>query len=202
VKINPRFFDSVLRPIVFLLLLLPVGILIFEFYFGSLGANPIEYILRDVGIWSLRILILGLILSPLSRLTKWIQVLQLRRMVGLFAFFYALLHLLGYLIFEQALEISSIINDLWERPFIAVGFAAFLTLLPLAITSTRTKMRQMGKHWKPLHRFVYLAVILCVVHFWWSVKADVGEPVVYALVTSVILLERAWRWLNNKKTKP
>jgi len=173
--------------------------LLFGLYANSLGANPVEYALRFVGEWSLRILVIALLISPLSRLLKWAQLLQLRRMLGLYVFFYATLHLLCYLIFEQAIDVSSILADIWERPFITVGFAAFLTLLPLAITSTRSKMRQMGKRWKLLHRFVYLAVILSVIHFWWLVKADVSEPIVYASLTTIALLERVWQWAKSKK---
>jgi len=199
VRINPTLFNRIVRPAAFILLLLPLLNLLFGLYSNTLGANPIEYALRFVGEWSLRILLIALLISPLSRLLSWVQLLQLRRMLGLYAFFYASLHLLCYLIFEQALDINAILADIWERPFITVGFAAFLTLLPLAITSTRSKMRQMGKRWKPLHQLVYLAVILCVIHFWWLVKADVSEPLVYASLTTIVLLERVWHWRKNKK---
>lgn len=173
-------------------------VLLSGFYLASLGANPIEYALHFLGEWSLRILLLTLLLSPLSRAFKWIQLLQLRRMFGLYAFFYASLHLLCYLSFEQAFDINAIIADIWERPFITIGFAAFMALLPLAITSTRRKMRQMGRRWKVLHRLVYLAVILCVIHFWWLVKADTSEPIIYAAVTATLLFERALRWSKNR----
>lgn len=198
-QIKPSLFNKVVRPATFFLLLLPLLILLSELYLDSLGANPIEHILRSLGEWSLRILLLALLISPLNRALRWIQVLQLRRMVGLFSFFYATLHLLCYLAFEQAFDIAFIIDDIWERPFIAAGMAAFITLLPLAITSTRAKMRQMGKRWKPLHQFVYLAVILAVIHFWWLVKADISEPFVYASLTTVLLLERVWHWSKFKK---
>ena len=197
-QINPTLFNKILRPITFILLLLPLASLLLGLYLDSLGANPIEYALHFLGEWSLRILLLTLLLSPLSRALKWLQLIQLRRMYGLYAFFYATLHLLCYLGFEQALDISAIITDVWERPFITVGFAAFLALLPLAVTSTRAKIRQMGRRWKVLHRLVYLAVILCVIHFWWLVKADISEPIVYAAVTATILLERVWRWLKYR----
>jgi len=198
VRINPTLFNRIVRPLAFILLLLPLLNLLFGLYSNTLGANPIEYALRFFGEWSLRILLIALLISPLSRLLSWVQLLQLRRMLGLYAFFYASLHLLCYLIFEQALDINAIFADIWERPFITVGFAAFLTLLPLAITSTRTKIRQMGKRWKLLHQLVYLAVILCVVHFWWLVKADVSEPLVYASLTTIVLFERVWHWGKNK----
>ncbi|MGB1310544.1 MAG: sulfite oxidase heme-binding subunit YedZ [Leucothrix sp.] len=154
--------------------------------------------LRELGEWSLRILLLTLCVSPLSRILQWLQLLQLRRMAGLFSFFYACLHLLCYLGFEQAFDVQAMLIDIWERPFITVGFAAFLTLLPLAITSTRTKIRQMGRHWKVLHRLIYLAVILCVIHFWWLVKVDINEPLIYATLTTIILFERIWHRVKNK----
>lgn len=200
-QIKPTIFNKIVRPLTFLLLTLPLLILLSGLYLNSLGANPIEYILHSLGEWSLRILLLALLISPLRHALQWIQILQLRRMVGLFSFFYAALHLLCYLVFEQGLDFQSVINDIWERPFIAVGVAAFITLLPLAITSTRTKMRQLGTRWKLLHQFVYLAVILCVIHFWWLVKADISEPIIYATLTTVVLLERVWRW-SKFKNKP
>ena len=198
-KLNPLFFNRVFRPTLFIILLIPLGLLISGFKLDTLGANPIEYALHDLGEWALRLLLLALLLSPLNRLFKWKQALQLRRMVGLFSFFYASLHLLCYLIFEQGFDIKAIVDDIWERPFITAGFAAFITLLPLAITSTRAKMRQMGRRWKLLHRFVYLAVILCVIHFWWLVKVDISEPFIYASLTTILLVERAWQWSKNRK---
>ena len=195
--VKPQLFSKVVKPVTFLLLTIPFLNLLFGTYFDTLGANPIEYILHNSGEWSLRILLLTLCLSPMSRMLRWIQVLQIRRMIGLFSFFYASLHLLCYIGFEQAFDVFSIIDDIWERPFITVGLSAFLMLLPLAITSTRNKMRQMGRRWKLLHRLVYLAVILCVIHFWWLVKADLQEPIIYASFATVVLLERSWQWART-----
>lgn len=200
-QIQAKFFNNIVKPASFILLMLPLLFLIAGLFLDSLGANPIEAIIRDLGEWALRILLLALSLSPISRILKWPQLIQLRRMIGLFVFFYASLHLLFYLAFEQSFDISSVIEDIWERPFIAVGFAGFLTLIPLAITSTRAKRRQMGASWKILHRFVYLAVILCVIHFWWLVKADVSTPLVYASLTAILLLERVWRSRQENKPK-
>ena len=199
-QIQPKLFNNIVKPASFITLMLPLLFLIAGLFFDRLGANPIETILQDLGEWALRILLLALLLSPLSRAMKWPQLVQLRRMTGLFVFFYASLHLLCYIGFEQSFDISSVIDDLWERPFITAGFAGFLTLLPLAITSTRTKMRQMGTKWKLLHRLVYLAVILCVIHFWWLVKADISTPMIYASITAILLLERVW-W-SRQKNKP
>ncbi len=198
-QIQAKFFNNIVKPVSFVILLFPLLFLISGLFFDLLGANPIETIIRDLGEWALRIILLTLSLSPLSRALKWPQLIQLRRMLGLFVFFYASLHLFCYLGFEQSFNIRSVIEDIWERPFITAGFAGFLTLLPLAITSTRSKMRQMGASWKALHRLVYLAVILCVVHFWWLVKADASTPMVYTAFTVILLLERVW-WskLKNK----
>ena len=195
--VKPQLFSKVVKPVTFLLLTIPFLNLLFGTYFDTLGANPIEYILHNSGEWSLRILLLTLCLSPMSRMLRWIQVLQIRRMIGLFSFFYASLHLLCYIGFEQAFDVFSIIDDIWERPFITVGLSAFLMLLPLAITSTRNKMRQMGRRWKLLHRLVYLAVILSVIHFSSLVKADLQEPIIYASSPAVVLLERIWQWART-----
>lgn len=200
-QIQAKFFNNIVKPASFILLMLPLLLLIVGLFFDTLGANPIETIIRDLGEWALRILLLALSLSPLSRLLKWPQLIQLRRMTGLFVFFYASLHLLFYLGFEQSFDIGLVFEDIWERPFITVGFAGFLTLIPLAITSTRIKRRQMGARWKRLHQLVYLAVILCVIHFWWLVKADVSTPMVYASVTAILLLERVWWSKQKDKTK-
>jgi sulfoxide reductase heme-binding subunit YedZ len=201
VQIQAKLFKNIVKPTFFIVLLLPLLYLLIGLLLGYLGANPVETIILSLGEWALVILLLALSLSPLSRIFKWVQLIQLRRMVGLFAFLYALLHFLSYIGFEQDFEISSVLNDIWERPFIAAGFAAFLILTALAITSTRAKRRQMGSSWKTLHRFVYLAVILCVLHFWWLVKADVSDPILYASLTALVLLERVWFW-SKHKNKP
>ena len=185
-------FNNIIKPALFVLLLLPTLILIAGVYLDTLGANPPEYVLHSLGEWALRLLLLTLFLSPIRRILSWPQVLQLRRMFGLFTFYYASLHCLFYLWFEQGLDWSSIYEDIWERPFITVGVLAFLCLFPLAITSTRNMMRQMGKRWKLLHLLVYPAVIFSVIHFWWLVKADITEPLVYAGLTAALFVERAW----------
>ena len=182
-------------------MLAPVLYLALGLFFDYLGANPIENILHSLGEWALVILILCLSLSPISRILKWAQLIQLRRMFGLFAFLYALLHFLSYFGFEQGFELGLVLDDLWDRPFIAVGFAAFIIIFVLATTSTQKKRRQMGVHWKTVHRFVYLAVILSVIHFWWLVKADVKDPILYAFLVTLVLLERVWYW-SKRKYKP
>ena len=191
-------FKNIFKPALFLLLLSPTIWLIAGIWLNLLGANPIEYILHSLGEWALRILLLTLLLSPLRRLLNWIQLVQLRRMMGLITFYYASLHLLFYLWFEQGFSISGIYTDILDRPFILFGMSAFLCLIPLAITSTRKKMRQLGKRWKLLHMLVYPAVIFAVVHFWWLVKADTSEPLIYALLACLLFAERLWRLSRGK----
>ncbi len=199
-QLKATTFNNILKPILFLLLLAPTICLIAGLWLNTLGVNPIEYILHTLGDWALRILLLTLLLSPLRRLLNWIQLVQLRRMMGLFTFYYASLHLLCYLWFEQGFNLSSVYSDVRDRPFILFGMTAFLFLIPLAITSTRNKMRQLGRRWKVLHMLVYPAVIFGVVHFWWLVKADTTEPLIYALLTFILLTERLWRFKRGEKS--
>ena len=191
-QIRSSLFDNIIKPILFVLLLLPTLILIFGVYFDTLGANPPEYVLHNLGEWALRILLLTLLLSPLRRALNWPQALKLRRMFGLFTFYYASLHCVFYVWFEQGFDWLSIYHDILDRRFITIGLLAFLCLLPLAITSTKNMMRQMGKRWKLLHLLVYPAVIFSVIHFWWLVKADITEPLVYAGLTAALFAERVW----------
>ena len=191
-------FNNILKPALFLFLLAPTIWLTANLWLNTLGANPIEHILHTLGEWALRILLLTLALSPLRRALNWIQLVQLRRMMGLFTFYYATLHLLCYLWFEQGFSIPDIYTDVVDRPFILFGMLAFLFLIPLAITSTRNKMRQLGRRWKLLHMLVYPAVIFGVIHFWWLVKADTTEPLIYALFACILLTERLWRYKRGK----
>lgn len=199
-QIKANLFNNILKPALFLLLLAPTLWLIAGLWLNTLGANPIENILHTLGDWALRTLLITLALSPLRRLLNWTQLLQLRRMLGLFTFYYASLHLLCYLWFEQNFDLSDVYSDIVDRPFILLGMTAFLFLIPLAITSTRNKMRQLGPRWKLLHMLVYPAVILSVLHFWWLVKADTTEPLIYALLAIILLAERLWRFKRGKKS--
>jgi len=175
------------KPAVFLLCLLPVALLVRDAMGDALGANPVEALLHATGDWTLRMLLITLAVTPVRRLSGWAWPLRLRRMLGLFAFFYALLHLTVYLWLDRQLLWSEILVDLTERPYITLGFAAILILVPLAATSTRAMMRRLGRNWKRLHRGVYAAAVLGVVHFWWLVKADVTEPLVYAVILGLLL---------------
>lgn len=161
---------------------------------GDLGANPIETGLHVSGRWALILLLLGLAVTPVRRLTGWSQVVKVRRTLGLFAFFYASLHLLVYLGLDQGLAWGFIVEDVLKRPFITVGMASFLLLVPLAVTSTRGWIRRLGRRWQTLHRLVYPAAALAVLHFYWKVKADTFWPLVAAGVLGVLLLARLpWR---------
>ncbi len=187
------FFRWLLKPAVFILLLLPVLFLAWGVSQDTLGANPVEAVIRDLGDWGLRMLLLTLLVSPLRRLFNMPRLLRFRRMLGLFAFFYVFLHLLGYLWLDQGFDWQEIWLDVVERPFITVGMLAFVLLIPLAFTSTKGMIRRLGKNWKRLHRLVYPIAILAVVHFFWMVKLDITEPVIYAFLLFLLLAERLYR---------
>jgi methionine sulfoxide reductase heme-binding subunit len=183
----------VFKPLVFLLCLLPAAWLVAGLAgwpSASLGANPVEKIQDTLGIWGLRLLLVTLAVTPLRELGGWPRVLAFRRMLGLYAFFYIALHFLFYLFVDQAFDWRQLLADVAKRPYITAGFTAFLLLVPLAATSTRRAMRRLGRRWQKLHRLVYVAAILGCVHFWWQVKADVREPLVYAAITALLL---GWR---------
>ena len=189
-KIPEKIFTYSFKPFVFILLLLPAIHLGWGMWQDTLGANPLEAIIRGLGDWALRFLLLTLALSPLRRLTGWGQILRLRRMLGLYAYFYALLHLLSYLWFDQFFDWIEIGYDIIERPFITIGMVSMLLLTPLAITSTNAMMRRLGKHWKRLHQLIYLIALLATIHFFWMVKLDISEPSFYAIVLAILLGER------------
>jgi len=186
-KLSGQFF---LKPLVFLLGLLPALWVAWQFYADLLGANPIDEIADASGSWTLRFLMITLVMTPLKRLSGWYWPIRIRRMLGLFAFFYAALHLFTYLWLDQFFDWGEIALDILDRPFITVGMLAFVLLLPLAITSNRAMVKRLGRHWKKLHRLAYVIPLLGVLHFWWLVKADILEPLIYALVLAVLLLVR------------
>jgi len=180
----------VLKPAVLVAGLVPFLLLLWGAWRNDLGANPLETVTHASGEWSLRFLLLTLAMTPLKRILGHPWPLQLRRMLGLFTFFYASLHFLIWLILGQELSWHNILSDVAERPFVTVGFLAWLLLLPLALTSTRAAMRRLGRNWIRLHRLVYPAAVLGVLHFLWLVKADLLEPLVYAAVLAALLLAR------------
>lgn len=195
------------KPVLFAICLLPAAWLaagIFALQWGdptsatahALGANPVEKVQDTLGIWGLRLLLITLMVTPLRVIGGWPRLQSFRRMLGLFAFSYIALHFAWYLFVDQAFAWSQLLADIAKRPFITAGFLAFVLLVPLAVTSTQGAMRRLGRRWQELHRLVYPAAVLGCVHYWWQVKADVREPLVYAGIAAVLLgwrALRAWR---------
>jgi methionine sulfoxide reductase heme-binding subunit len=186
---------GVLRVAVFSVCLLPLARLLLLGMADRLGANPIEFITRSTGIWSLVMLCLTLTVTPLRKLSGWTWLLRFRRMLGLFCFFYVLLHMMTWVWFDHWFELSALIKDVWKRPFITVGFAAMLLLWPLALTSNQWAMRRLGRRWSRLHRLIYLIVVLALLHFWWmrAGKNNFLEPFVYSCVVASLL---GWRLVS------
>ena len=178
------------KPVVFGLCLVPALLLAHGIIVNDLGANPLETVTHETGLWSLRLLLLTLAGSPLRRLTGWNRLQSLRRMLGLYAFFYACLHFLTWVWLDQGLRWDAVLEDIAKRPYVTVGFTAFVILIPLAVTSTKSMMRRLGRRWQTLHRLVYLSAALVLVHFVWLVKADVAEPLFYAAVYFALILFR------------
>jgi sulfoxide reductase heme-binding subunit YedZ len=172
----------------FLILLIPLFNLIGNGVLDQLGANPIEKITRTTGYWTLTLLLVTLSATPLRRVLGWIWIGRFRRMLGLFAFFYGCLHFLTYLVLDQFFDWPGIVKDIAKRPYITVGFTAFLLLIPLAVTSTDGMIRRLGgKRWRRLHRLVYVIAIGGVVHFWWLVKKDITAPAADAAILAALL---------------
>ena len=181
---------SALKALIFVVALMPLARLALgALYFPDwLGANPAEFITRATGDWTLRFLLITLAVTPLRKLTGWNWLARLRRMLGLYAFFYGVVHLSSYVSFDHVFDVMEILRDIVKRPFITVGFTALVLLIPLAITSTNAMVRRLGaKRWLALHRLVYVIAPLGVLHFWWMVKRDITEPAVYAAILTVLL---------------
>ncbi len=190
------------KPLVFVLCLLPLAWLVWGAATDQLGANPAEALIRGLGDWTLRFLCLALAVTPLRLHTRTPQLARYRRMLGLFVFFYACLHLLAYGWLDMGLQVADIGRDILKRPFILVGFACWLLLLPLALTSTNRAVRALGgRAWQTLHRLVYLVAGLALLHFFWmrSGKNDYAEVALYAAIIGVLLLERLFRYLKPKR---
>jgi len=184
---------AIVKAVLFAICLIPLAIYIQRGLVDALGANPIETITRASGEWTLRFLLITLAVTPLRKLTGLNWLLRLRRMLGLFAFFYASLHFTTYFWLDQFFDLQSIARDIMKRPFITVGFSAFVLLIPLAATSNTFAIRRLGgRRWQALHRSVYAIGILAVVHFWWLVKADILKPLIYALLLAALLGARGW----------
>lgn len=190
------------KPVIFLVSLVPLALLVHAAFFDldALGANPIETINRTLGDWALRFLLITLAITPLRQLSGWHELVRLRRMLGLFAFFYATLHITSYTVLDQQFNWDEIVKDIIKRPFITVGFASFVLLIPLAITSTNAMVRRLGgRRWRNLHRLIYVTGVGAVLHFFWMVKSDIREPLVYAVVLTLLFGYRIWRWSRQAR---
>jgi len=190
---------TLIKVLVFLACLIPVGRLVGKALTGMLGANPIDVITRSTGTWTLTFLIITLGITPLRRLSGWHVLIRFRRMVGLFAFFYGCLHFMTFIWLDKFFDWHDMIKDIEKRPFITVGFTGFVLMLPLALTSTQGWIRRLGKRWQLLHRLIYVSATAGVVHFWWLVKADLRRPQIYAAVLTALLAYRALAWAAKRR---
>jgi len=185
---------------VFLCALIPLGRLAWKALHDGLGANPIEVITHTTGDWTLILILATLSITPLRRITGQYWLISVRRMIGLFALFYGFLHFLTYIWLDKFFDVHEMWKDIAKRPFITVGFSAFVLMIPLALTSTAGWIRRLGgKNWQRLHRLIYLAAILGVLHYLWLVKADTRKPVEYGFVLSVLFLYRVVIWVAQKR---
>ncbi len=183
------------KPVVFLMCLIPLGLLGWSALHGELTANPIEFITHATGDWTLRFLIITLCVSPLRKILGLPELIRFRRMLGLFAFFYACLHFTTYIWLDKFFALAEMWKDIAKRKYITVGFTAFLLLIPLAVTSTAGMIRRLGgKRWQMLHRLIYVSAALGVIHYYWLVKSAVIRPLIYGAIVGLLLL---WRVLNS-----
>jgi len=190
------------KVVVFLLCLIPFADLLWRLIKGDLGINPVETLQHGTGDWTIRFIVFTLCITPFRKLLKLPDLIRFRRMLGLFAFFYVCLHFLTYLGPDQSFDVSGMWKDVAKRPFITVGFAAFISLIPLAITSTAGWIRRIGgKRWQMLHRLIYFAAVCGVVHYYWLVKSDVRKPVFYGALVGILLLWRLGDWFFKRKSQ-
>ncbi len=192
---------AVIKITLFVACLVPLLRLAWGGWQNDLGANPIEFVTRSLGDWTLNFLLITLTVSPLRKLSGWPWLIRLRRMLGLYVFFYAVLHLTTYIWFDQFFDWSAIAKDIVKRPFITVGMTAFALLLPLAATSNQVMIRHLGgKRWQQLHRSIYAISIFAVLHYWWLVKLDTRQPLIYAVILALLLAIRAmWREQERRR---
>jgi sulfoxide reductase heme-binding subunit YedZ len=189
------------KVLVFALSALPLLFIVWRTVRGDLTANPVEFYQHETGDWTLRFLVFMLCITPFRKLLNLPELIRFRRMLGLFAFFYVSLHFLTYLGPDQSFSFSGMLKDVAKRPFITVGFAAFVLLIPLAITSTAAWIRRLGgKRWQALHRAVYASAVLGVIHYYWLVKSDVRKPLFYGSLVAILLAWRIWIWMSKKKS--
>ena len=193
---------QIIKPVVFVLALVPTFYLIYGLLTANLGANPAETIQLQTGRWALKFLLITLAVTPLRRITGWNSVIQYRRMLGLFAFYYASLHFTSYIVLDKFFDWRAMIADVGKRPFITVGFTTYVLLVPLALTSTKGWIRRLGRKWQTLHRLIYLAAICAAIHFIWKVKVVSGDPVWYTGIVLVLLGFRLVWWLRKRAVRP
>jgi len=189
---KPLLIKWVAKPLIFFLALLPFLALVVGIIDQDLGADPQKYVVHKTGEWALRFLLITLSITPFRRWFKMPQLIKFRRMMGLFVMFYATLHLTSYYLLLLEGDILNVVEDIVERPYITVGFTAWLLLIPLTITSTNKMMRRLGKKWIKLHRLVYWIMGLGLLHFIWLIKSDLNEPVLYVLIAAVLGGYRVW----------
>ncbi len=190
----------ILKPVVFVLALAPLLGLLWKAYAGTFSANPIKDITEETGIWTLRFLLITLTVTPLRTITRWSPAGTFRRMFGLFAFFYGFLHFTTYVYLDQFFAFDEILRDIAKRPFITLGFATFVLMIPLALTSPNRVVRWMGgKQWKTLHRTVYAVALGGVIHYLWLVKADTSRPLLYGAALVILLLFRVWAYFKSRR---
>jgi sulfoxide reductase heme-binding subunit YedZ len=193
---------SNIKKLLFIVCLIPAIWLTIAVFTNQLGANPIEVVTRETGLWALRFLWLTLLVTPLSWLTGWNRLVRYRRLFGLYVFFYAVLHMLLYLGLDQFFDINEIISDIIKRPFIAIGFFSFTALIPLVITSNNAMVKRMGgRRWKLLHRLTYFIAIASSIHFYMLVKLDKQEPLIYIGLLILLLVPRVYRYAKSTALK-
>jgi sulfoxide reductase heme-binding subunit YedZ len=191
-----------LKPLAFVLCSVPLGQLAYNAYVDDLGVNPIDTLTRFTGSWALIFLLTSLAITPLRRISAWNDLVKLRRMLGLFAFFYATLHFSVFLGLDHFFDFTAIGKDIVKRPYVTAGFTAFVIMIPLTLTSSAAMIRRLGRRWQHLHRLVYLAAVAAVIHFYWLVKADITRPVQYGAVLALLLGYRVFvKLLPRSATK-
>lgn len=194
-----EWMERVVKPALFIVCLIPLALITWDAFNNQLGANPIEKIMRRTGDWTLRFLLITLTITPARQLLNIPWLIKLRRMLGLFTFFYALLHFTNYIWLDQFFDVDEIIKDVIKRKYITIGFACFLLLIPLAITSTNNMVKRLGgKRWRTLHKTVYAIAIGGVIHYLWLVKKDLSEPLIYTALLAILLGYRIWQYQRKK----
>jgi sulfoxide reductase heme-binding subunit YedZ len=190
------------KTVVFVACLVPLGVLLWRGFHNDLTANPIEFITHITGDWTMRFLIITLAISPLRKLLRQPLLIRYRRMLGLFAFFYVCLHFATWIGLDKFFNWPEMWKDVQKRRFITVGFAGFVLLIPLAVTSTAGWIRRLGgKRWQLLHRLIYVTAVLGVIHYFWLVKSDIHKPLQYAVIIGILLLWRIGEWISNRSKK-